>query len=204
MEDSTNPFSTLRAKQKIVSIISKFQQLADDSTTDMTSLKQNCKELASTLSALNWDMHIHHLTPESKDVELAINVLRKAIVYQTDNHDSTIVKIETAIRVLEDMQLQQRNHFSYFTGWKLQSVEPFNPQGTNEQRFIDGPYLVIIEMEVFNNDDERQVVHYMKEVDAKYYSATDDLKLNLSLGKNERIVMWARQDELIEGLKGLF
>lgn len=157
MEDSTNPFSTLQAKHKIVSIVSKFQQLADDSTIDMASLKQNCKELASTLKALNWDMHI-----------------------------------------------QQRNHFSYFTGWKLQSVEPFNPQGSPEQRFIDGPYLVIIEMEVFNNGDERQVVHYMKEVDAKYYSATDDLKLNLSLGKNERIVMWARQDELIEGLKDLF
>ncbi len=157
MENSTNPFSALRAKHKVDSIISKFQQLADDSTIDMANLKQSCKELASTLSALNWDM-----------------------------------------------QLQQQNHFSYFTGWKVQFVEPFNPQGSPEQRFIDGPYLVVIEVEVFNDGYDKQVVHYMKEVDVRYDFIAHELKLNLSLRENEKIVMWARQDELIENLKGLF
>lgn len=96
------------------------------------------------------------------------------------------------------------DHFTWFTGWKVQSVEPFNPQGSPEQRFIDGPYLVIIEVEVFNDGYDKQVVHYMKEVDVRYDFIAHELKLNLSLRENEKIVMWARQDDLIEGLKGFF
>lgn len=182
---------TLQAKDKVIEIIRRLEANACEyqNTADNIAkrLKANAIDYQNTMDTIanTW------IDDEAEDCLIVVQFCKELA--------------NELKAVIWDLFVQSEPfHFTWFTGWKLQSVEPFNPQGTPEQRFIDGPYLVVIEMEVFNNGDERQVVHYMKEVDVKYYYATDDLKLNLSLGKNERIVMWARQDDLIEGLKGLF